>query len=188
MTANPLLSPRHLRGLVLIGYRGSGKSTVGKLIADRLNRRFLDTDFEIEARSGRSIATIFAEEGEPSFRDWEERTIAELVGEFPEAVVATGGGAVLREANRRRIRDFGFVAWLRARPEELARRLSTDPRSTASRPALTHEGTLGEIVQVLAARVSFYEEMADATVDTEGESPELVASALIDRWLQRPKP
>ncbi len=132
MTASPLFSHRAGRGLVLIGYRGSGKSTVGKIIADRLDRPFRDTDLEIETRSGRSIATIFAEEGEPSFRDWEERTLTELAGEFPDAVLATGGGVVLREANRRRIRDFGFVAWLQAPPEELARRLETDPRSPAS--------------------------------------------------------
>jgi shikimate kinase len=94
---------------------------------------------------------------------------------------------VLREANRRRIRDFGFVAWLRARPEELARRLETDPRSPASRPALTREGgALGEIVQVLAARTAIYQEMADATLETEGKSPDLVASALIDHWLPGP--
>jgi shikimate kinase len=185
---NPLLSPRDGRGLVLIGYRGSGKSTVGKIIADRLNRPFRDTDLEIEARSGRSIAAIFAEEGEPAFRDWEERTIAELVGGFPDAVLATGGGAALRAANRRRIREFGFVAWLWAHPEELARRLDADSRSAASRPALTREGTLGEIVQVLAARAPLYQEMADATVETEGKGPELVASLLIDCWLGGLKP
>jgi len=184
MTANSSLGNRRGRGLVLIGYRGSGKSTVGKIIADRLNRPFVDADLEIEARSGRSIAVLFAEEGEPSFRDWEEQTIAALVGEFPEAVLATGGGVVLREANRRRIRDFGFVAWLRAQPEELARRLETDPRSPAGRPALTREGMLGEIVQVLAARTEVYQEMADATIETDGTRPDLVASALIERWLE----
>ncbi|MGO9920697.1 MAG: shikimate kinase [Isosphaeraceae bacterium] len=183
MTASAHLSQRAGRGLILIGYRGSGKSTVGKIVADRLGRPFRDTDLEIEARSGRSIAAIFAEEAEPSFRDWEERTLAELAGEFPEAVLATGGGVVLREANRRRIRDFGFVAWLQAPPEELARRLETDPRSPTSRPALTHAGTLGEIAQVLAVRAPIYRELADATVETEGKSADWVASALIDRWL-----
>jgi shikimate kinase len=170
----------------LIGYRGSGKSTVGKIIADRLLRPFWDTDLEIEARSGRSIAAIFAEEGEPSFRDWEEQTIAAIVGESPDGVLATGGGVVLREANRRRIRDFGFVAWLQTRPEELARRLETDPRSLASRPALTGEGTLGEIVPVLAARTALYRELADAVVETDGKSPDLIASSLIDCWLLGP--
>lgn len=188
MTENPLGAHRDQHGLVLIGYRGSGKSTVGKIVAERLNRPFRDTDLEIEARSRRTIAAIFAEDGEAAFRDWEERTLAILTGEYPAAVLAAGGGIVLREANRRRMVDFGFVAWLRARPEELASRLETDPRSPMSRPALTCEGTLGEIGRVLAERVAFYEELADATIETEGKSPDLVASALIDRWLLGPKP
>jgi shikimate kinase len=144
----------------------------------------VDTDLEIEARSGRSIAAIFAEEGEASFRDWEERTIAVLAGEHPEAVIATGGGIVLREANRRRIRDFGFVAWLRARPDELARRLEADPRSATTRPPLTRAGTVAEIAEVLVERTPFYQETANAIVDTEGESPDSIASALIERWFK----
>jgi shikimate kinase len=183
MTANLVHTQRYGRGLVLIGYRGSGKSTVGKIIAERLNRPFLDSDLEIEARSGRTIAAVFAEEGEPSFRDWEEQTIADLVGRYPDAVIATGGGVVLRAANRRRIREFGFVAWLWARPEELARRLEADSRSLASRPALTCEGTLGEIVQVLAERAPVYRETAHETVDTGGKSPDMVASAVVSCWL-----
>jgi len=182
MTGNSPIAPRHWRGLVLIGYRGSGKSTVGKIVAERLHRPFLDTDREIEAESGRSITAIFAEEGEASFRDWEERSVAALTGQYPEAVLATGGGVVLREANRRRIRNFGFVAWLQAPSEELARRLETDPRGPASRPALTREGTIAEIARVLAERTPFYQEMADAIVDTDGKSPDSIASALIDRW------
>ena len=120
----------------MIGYRGTGKSTVGRILADRLNRTFLDADLEIEARAGRSISAIFTEEGEPVFRDWEERTLAELTRAIPTAVIATGGGAVLREANRRRLRDFGFVVWLTAEPAELARRLEADPRGAgrAARP------------------------------------------------------
>jgi shikimate kinase len=80
------------RGLVLIGYRGTGKSTVGRILAERSGRRFLDSDREIEARSGRSIGSIFALCGEPAFRDWEERILAELVAESPGAILATGGG------------------------------------------------------------------------------------------------
>ena len=188
MTANPLFSHRNGRGLVLIGYRGSGKSTVGKIVADRLNRPFRDTDLEVEARSQRSIAAIFADLGEPSFRDWEERTIAELVAGIPDAVLATGGGVVLRPTNRQRLRAFGFVVWLAADPEELARRLATDSQSATSRPALTREGTLNEIVRVLAARFQLYQETADVTVETVGKSPDLVASAIIDCWLGELKP
>ncbi len=102
------------QGLALIGYRGTGKSTVGRILADRLNRKFLDADLEIEARAGRSIRSIFTEWGEAVFRDWEEQTLAELTSAFPDAIVATGGGVVLREINRHRIRGLGFVVWLRA--------------------------------------------------------------------------
>jgi shikimate kinase len=183
MTENPFLADRNHRGLVLIGYRGSGKSTVGRIVAERAKRTFVDTDLEIQERSGRSIACIFAEEGEASFRDREERTFARLASARPRAVIATGGGIVLREANRRRIREFGFVAWLRAHPEELARRLEADPQGLATRPPLTRDGTIAEIIQVLAARTPFYQELADAIVDTENKGPELVASLVIDHWL-----
>ena len=85
--------PRPGSGLALVGYRGTGKSTVGRLLAGTMKRKFLDVDLEIEARAGRSIAAIFCESGEPAFREWEERTMAVLFEQYPEAVVATGGGA-----------------------------------------------------------------------------------------------
>jgi shikimate kinase len=107
-----------------------------------------------------------------------------LASEYPRAVVATGGGIVLREANRRRLRDFGFIAWLRARPEELARRLEHDPGSMANRPPLTHAGTIAEILPVLAERTPLYQQVADTIIDTEERTADSVASALIDRWLQ----
>ena len=125
------------QGLALVGYRGTGKSTVGRIVADRSNRTFVDADLEVEARAGRSVERDLRRwRVSPSFRDWEERTLAELIEGFPTAIVATGGGAVLREANRRRLRDFGFVVWLTAEPAELARRLESDPRGLGQRPAL----------------------------------------------------
>jgi len=169
-------------GLSLIGYRGTGKSTVGRIVAGRLNRTFLDADLEIEARAGRSIPAIFSEWGEPAFRDWEERTLAELTAAHPAAVLATGGGAVLRPANRRRISEFGFVVWLTAPPWELARRLEADRRGLAARPALTSAGTLEEIAQVLAVRSPFYRGLADAVLETGAMSPAEVADAILDRW------
>ncbi len=170
------------RGLVLIGYRGTGKSTVGRLLAERSGRRFLDADREIEARSGRSIASIFAERGEAAFRDREERTLAELVAEAPGAILATGGGTVLREANRRRLRDFGFVAWLTAEPAELARRLAADRSGLADRPALTGAGTLDEIARVLADRTPLYRGLADAVIPTDGRDPRDVVEAILEFW------
>ncbi len=169
-------------GLALIGYRGTGKSTVGRILANRLRRPFLDCDLEIEARANRSIRAIFTELGEPAFRDWEERTLAELTAGNPTAVLATGGGAILREANRRRLRDFGFVAWLTAHPSVLVRRLETDRRGLAERPALTTAGTLAEIVQVLEMRTPLYSELADAVIETGQKSPNQVADSILDRW------
>jgi shikimate kinase len=171
--------------LALIGYRGTGKSTVGRILAGRLNRPFLDADREIEARAGRPIPTIFTEWGEPAFRDWEERTLAELTAAHPAAVLATGGGAVLRAANRRRIAGFGFVVWLTAHPAELARRLEADGRGLAARPALTPAGTLEEIAQVLAVRSPFYRGLADVVLETGDLSPAQVADAILERWSPR---
>jgi shikimate kinase len=165
-----------------VGYRGTGKSTVGKILADRLDRRFLDADCEIEARAGRSIRSLFAESGEPEFRDWEERTIRELVAEHPEAVLATGGGAVLRAANRGLLRAHGLVIWLRAEPRELARRLLHDERAGAERPSLTPAGTIVEIAEVLAARALVYEEAADGAIDTQERTPEEVAELILGHW------
>jgi shikimate kinase len=169
-------------GLALIGYRGTGKSTVGRILARRLSRTFLDCDLAIEARAKRSIRAIFAEFGEPAFRDWEEQALAELTAGSPAAVLATGGGAILREANRRRLRDFGFVAWLTAHPSVLALRLEADRRGLAERPPLTTAGTLEEIVQVLEVRTPLYSELADAVIETGETSPGQVADSILDRW------
>jgi shikimate kinase len=172
----------HLRqGLALVGPRGTGKTTIGRILAERLGRPFLDADIELERMVGRSIAAIFAEEGEPSFRDWEERILAELTRRGP-SVLATGGGVVLRPSNRQRLWAFGLVIWLRAEPEVLATRLLSDPRGLAGRPALTAAGTLAEIAAVAEARAPLYREVADLVIDTGGQTPSEVADAILDAW------
>ena len=170
------------RGLALVGYRGTGKSTVGRIVADRLQRPFLDADTELEARAGRCVRAIFNEDGELAFRDQEERVLAELINHFPGAVIATGGGAVVRASNRSRLREFGHVVWLKAAPEELARRLASDPAGLAARPALSAAGTLGEIARVLASRTAWYREVAAAEIDTAGKTPDQVACAVLETW------
>ncbi len=170
------------RGLVLIGGRGTGKSTVGRLVAGRAGRPFVDSDREIERRGGRSIRAIFEESGEPAFRDREQEALARLAAEVPGAVLATGGGAVLREANREVLRGFGLVAWLTADPAEMGRRLQADRTGLAGRPALTPAGTLDELVAVLAAREPLYAGLADVTIATDGLSPAEVAEALLALW------
>src|SRR5437879_3867198 len=101
--------------IILIGFRGTGKTTVGQLIAARLGWSFADVDARIETGAGKSIAEIFATEGETSFRDREAAALTELCARSA-CVVATGGGAVLREANRAVLKANGFVAWLTASP------------------------------------------------------------------------
>jgi shikimate kinase len=151
-------------------------------MADRLNRRFLDADLEIEARVGRPISRIFAELGEPAFRDWEEETLRELAVSHPGSILATGGGAVVRPANRRTLIDHGFVVWLRAEPAELARRLEADHQAVAQRPSLTGVGTIAEISQVLEARTAFYAEVADLAIDTQARRPDEIAERILAVW------
>jgi shikimate kinase len=170
--------PLSRRGVALVGYRGTGKSTVGRILAERLDWEFADADHEVEARAGRPIARIFAEEGESAFRDLEEQVLADLTVR-PNTVIATGGGAILRSTNRDLLRSFGFVAWLTADAETLARRLARDPSRVEARPALTSAGTLDEIADVLAARLPHYREVADLEVGTAGRSCREVAEAVI---------
>ena len=168
-----------VRGLALVGLRGTGKSTVGRLLAERLGRPFADADSELERDAGRPIRAIFAEEGEAAFRDLEARTLARLV-ERPGAVLATGGGVVLRASNRSLLKRFGRVVWLTGDPRSLASRLQADAPGLAGRPALTSAGTLDEIAAVAEAREPHYREVADAIVDTTGRTPAEVAEAVLD--------
>lgn len=167
---------------MLVGYRGTGKSTVGRLLAERTGRAFLDVDAEIVARAGRTIRAIFEESGEPVFRDLEEAVVRDLTAAHPGAVLGTGGGTILREANRKALRSFGLVAWLRAGADELARRLEADAITREHRPALTSKGTLEEIVEVLAFRTPFYEEVAHVAVDAQSHGPAEVAALILEHW------
>ena len=166
--------------MVLVGYRGTGKSTVGRLLAERLGRDFADADVALEAKFGQPVLAIFQEHGEPYFRDCEEQVIAELTAS-PGQVIATGGGAVLSEVNRSALRRYGLVIWLTASADEIGRRLATNPQQVSGRPALTALGTLDEISKVLEARIPHYTAASDIAISTEGRSPDDVALAIIPR-------
>ena len=175
----PLPDASHVRdNLILIGYRGSGKSTVGRLAARRLHWRFIDTDELIEAAAGRSIAAIFAADGEAAFRELETCAIEQAV-EGTRRVISVGGGAVLSEMNRSRLGAAGLCIWLTAPPEELHHRLQNDPRTAAQRPALTDAPGLEEVRRVLAAREPLYRSVADRIVDTQGRSVEELVQEVI---------
>ncbi|MDB5911905.1 MAG: shikimate kinase, partial [Ramlibacter sp.] len=140
---------------------GSGKSTVGRQLSRRLLLPFFDSDQVIEQRLGCSIREYFAQEGEAAFRDVEEQVIAELA-QGPQAVVATGGGAVLRPANRLRLRDAGQVIYLRSSPDELFRRLRHDRH----RPLLQVADPLDRLRTMYAERDPLYREAAHFQIET----------------------
>ena len=166
--------------LHLIGSRGSGKSTVGPVLAARLGRAFVDADVVLETDAGMSIAAIFAAEGEGGFRARETATLRKLAG-GPPAVIATGGGIVLRPENRDLLRSSGFVVWLAAEPELLWNRIAYDPTTAARRPNLTAAGGLAEVRALLAAREPRYRELAQFVVDA-ARSPEEVAADILPEW------
>ena len=159
--------------VALIGYRGSGKSSVGKRLADRLWQPFVDTDELVVAKAGKSIRDIFAQQGEAGFRDLESEVVAEVC-KTPEQVIALGGGAVLREENCAAIKAAGLkVIYLKCEPEELARRIAADPTTDASRPALTDlGGGIEEIRKVLAEREAIYRSVMTGELDVTHLTPQ----------------
>jgi shikimate kinase len=164
--------------IVLVGYRGTGKSTVARLLAAQLQWPWFDADVEIESRAGKSIAQIFASDGEESFRDWESRVVADLCAR-ERCILALGGGAVMRPENREAILRQGRVVWLQASPETLWRRIQSDSSTAERRPDLTAQGGITEIIATLEARREIYRQCAHSEVDTQGKSPEEVANAIL---------
>ena len=146
------------RSVVLVGMMGAGKSTIGRRLAARLRLPFLDADIEIEAAASMSIPDIFATHGEPYFRDGEARVIARLLDNGP-AVIATGGGAFMREETRNRIRDKAVSIWLKADADVIMKRV----KRRADRPLLQTEDPAATVSRLLEAREPVYQS-ADLTI------------------------
>jgi shikimate kinase len=146
------------RSIVLVGMMGAGKSTIGRRLAGRLRLPFLDADIEIEAAAGMSIPDIFETHGEPHFRDGEARVIARLLDNGP-AVLATGGGAFMREETRNRIRDKAVSIWLKADADIIMRRV----KRRADRPLLQTEDPAATVSRLLEQREPVYQN-ADLTI------------------------
>jgi len=146
-----IISALGTRSVVLVGMMGAGKSTIGRRMAARLKLPFVDADTEIEAAAGMSIPDIFEAHGEPHFRDGEARVIARLLDSGP-AVVATGGGAFMREETRNRIRDKAVSIWLKADAEVIMRRV----RRRSDRPLLHTADPEGTIDRLLGEREPVY--------------------------------
>jgi shikimate kinase len=167
--------------ITLIGYRGTGKSTVAGILARHLDCPWHDADAVLETRIGGTIAAFIRERGEPAFRDEEVAVLRELL-EQP-GVLATGGGVVLRAENRELLRRRGRpVAWLEAPADVLRRRLAADPATADRRPALSGADPLAEIEEALHTREPLYRECADAVFDAASDAPHSVAARILD-WL-----
>ncbi|GAB4217289.1 MAG: shikimate kinase [Roseiflexaceae bacterium] len=154
--------------LALVGLSGAGKSTVGRLLAARLGWPLRDTDALVVAETGRSAAQIFAEDGEAHFRDLEAAALARALAGGP-AVVATGGGIVLRPANRALLRQCALVVWLDAPTDALLARLLAH---TERRPLLDGGDPAARLEELRAARAALYAEVAHQQISTAGRSPE----------------
>ena len=158
---------------ILIGYRGSGKTTIGRRLADKLWHKFVDTDEMIVARAGMSIADIFEQQGEARFREIESEVIREAC-QLQEHVIALGGGALVREENRQAIKDAGHkLIYLKCEPRELFNRIKSDPATAAMRPSLTAlGGGVAEIEKVLSEREPIYRAAMHSELDVTNLTPD----------------
>lgn len=167
-----------VRILTLIGYRGSGKSTVAPVLADQLDCDWIDADVELERRANRTIQQIFATGGEREFRELERELMQELLS-GPPIIIAAGGGAILNEQTRTEMRAAGPVIWLTASNTELARRISTDPTTGERRPSLTGKPVEDEVAAVMAIRTPLYTAAATVQVTTENQTTAQIARQIL---------
>ncbi len=168
--------------VILIGMMGSGKTTIGRLLAQRTGMEFIDLDELIAQRAGMSIAEIFQSQGEAAFRELESEVLAEIMS-ARHAVIATGGGIILSAANRERLRELGLVVWLDAPPEVLAERIGDDP----ARPLLDRTQPLKKLTEILNQRRQWYAETSDIHLDTTEHTEEELVDRIIEELENRRK-
>jgi shikimate kinase len=160
--------------ILLVGMMGAGKTTTGRLLAETLGWDYLDSDVEVERKTGLTVPALFARDGEVAFRDAEAEVLRTACARTEPVVVSVAGGAVLRPENRDLVRTSGRVIWLRARPATLAARVGDG----VGRPLL--EGDPGAALAALdGVRRPLYAEVADETIDVDDLSPEEVAARIM---------
>ncbi len=155
--------------IIFIGFRGTGKTTIGKMLAQQLGKEFIDADEYLEYKQGKTIQDIFTDGGEPLFRDIETQTIAELC-HLDGKVIATGGGVILREENIRNLKKSGIIILLDADVDTLHKRIHEDTRTRQKRPNLTNLNAYEEIEFLLAYRRPLYDRIADFVINTASMS------------------
>ena len=166
--------------IYLIGLMGAGKSTAGRLLAQTMGREFYDSDDEIVKRTGASIPTIFEIEGEAGFREREQRMIAELCAK-KSVILGTGGGAILREANREALKNTGWVVYLSTSPERLINRTRYDK----NRPLLQTANPLSVLTQLYEVRHPIYQDLADIVITTGAGHVTHVVAHIIEQLIAR---
>jgi shikimate kinase len=164
------------RNIFLVGLMGSGKTTIGRSLAKRLNKQFIDSDHEIEARTGASIPLIFEIEGEASFRQREAEVIRDLTAQS-DIVLATGGGAILKLENRAYLKERGTVIYLRASVNSILQRTSHDK----NRPLLQTPDPRQRIEQLAREREPYYLEVADFVIETGRPNVQSLVQAIVSR-------
>ena len=172
-----MTGPRSYQNIVLCGFMGTGKSTVGRMVAEQLRFDFLDTDTVLEARAGKPIAKIFEEQGEAAFREMENNLVKELAQRNHHTVISTGGGLVVNPENLASLRQHALIACLWASPEGIYARV----KNQGHRPLLDDPQPLEKIRTLLAERKPAYKQ-ADVLLNTEIRSPREVALQVIHQY------
>ncbi len=171
--------------IVLTGYRCSGKTTVGEILAGNLGRRFADTDRMIEERVGKSIHGFVSVKGWEKFRELEQEIVADI--SFKDnMVISTGGGVVTVPENVANLRRNGWLVWLHAAPETIVERMKRDDLAGEVRPSLTGRGALNEIGEILQERSEWYAMASDLRLDTDDVSPAEVAETILMKLCTEP--
>ena len=169
-----------MKTIVLIGYRCTGKTTVGKKLAERLGCPFMDTDERIVSKEGKTVAEIVSEGGWPLFRQGEREVLAAVDGS-EHMVLATGGGIIESVENREQLHKMGLVVWLTAPPDVIEQRLVADENTAEGRPPLSGLDRPVEIEETLARREPLYKETAHLVVDSAGQSIQDMVEEILKR-------
>lgn len=164
--------------LILIGYRGAGKTSVGKTLSRLTGLEFVDTDEMIEKQEGLSIQEIVAQKGWNAFREMEKKVIAQMTSREP-LIIAVGGGAVLDEENVQNLKKNGLLIWLKAPLSVLYDRLNRDEKTLGRRPSLTGKGTFAEFADVFREREAIYARVAGLEIDASSGDAEMVAQKIL---------
>lgn len=164
--------------IILIGFRGAGKTTVGKVLSHRLGKEFVDADEYLEQKEGKTIKEIFARGGEKLFRQIEAQVVTEL-SLLDNKIIATGGGVILRDENVKNLKQRGVIIFLDADADTLYKRISGDPLTHRRRPNLTNQGGYQEIQHLLEFRKPLYNKAADCVINTTDMTSNDIADEIV---------